>query len=88
MIPGAKSAQLLSRREILKDVFSFNAASSEKRLNVLLMAGHNVVTLLCSDLLFWHRDGQDEGSGCYATAGHIVKCFHATDFSSCKTDEK
>lgn len=72
MISGAKSDQLLSCREILKDVFSFNATSLEKRLNVLLMAGHNVVTLLCSDLLFWHYSGQDEGSGCYATGGHIV----------------
>lgn len=72
MISGAKSDQLLSCREILKDVFSFNATSLEKRLNVLLMAGHNVVTLLCSDLLFWHYSGQDEGSGCYATGGHVV----------------
>lgn len=74
MISGAKSDQLLSRREILKDVFSSNAASSEKRLNVLLMTGRNVVTLLCSDLLFWHYSGQDEGSGCYAAGGHTVKC--------------
>lgn len=63
MIARAKSHQLLSYIEILKDVFSSSVASSEERLNVLLMMGNNRAILFCSDLLCLHYDDQDEGFG-------------------------
>lgn len=63
MIARAKSDQLLSYREILKDVFYSNVASSEERLNVLLKTGNNVAIVFCSGLLCLHYNGQDEGSG-------------------------